>query len=237
MNKVRESLRQYGAWATVKLVGRNVIYELRWWVDRRFDKRFRVQTSGRIPLAELAFDSPVKAQGIRYESTAARIVRAMLGYLPTDLRDFTFVDFGSGMGRVLLLAAEHNFRQIIGIEFAPHLHDVALMNLKSYRNPRQACFALSAYCMDAAAFSIPDGPLVLSFFDPFREEVMRKVLSNLAASHHQSPRKMFLLYYCPVHRDLIEALGFFHRVKTRPLPWAIAGAPRQYGFVMYESGE
>jgi tRNA1(Val) A37 N6-methylase TrmN6 len=43
-----------------------------------------------------------------------------------DLRDYTFIDFGSGKGRALLMAADLQFKSLIGIELRKELHDKAL---------------------------------------------------------------------------------------------------------------
>jgi hypothetical protein len=39
--------------------------------------------------------------------------------------DFTFIDIGSGKGRVLLMASDYAFRRILGVELLPALHHIA----------------------------------------------------------------------------------------------------------------
>lgn len=53
-----------------------------------------------------------------------------------DYSKFTFIDFGAGMGRVLLMASERPFRKIIGVEFARELITIAENNLRSYSPPQ-----------------------------------------------------------------------------------------------------
>jgi SAM-dependent methyltransferase len=48
------------------------------------------------------------------------------------LRDFTFIDLGSGKGRVLLMAAPYGFKKILGVEFMPEWHRVAQENIRKY---------------------------------------------------------------------------------------------------------
>ncbi len=50
----------------------------------------------------------------------------------TMLQDFTFIDLGSGKGRVLLMASEYPFQKIIGVEFMPELHRAAQKNIAGY---------------------------------------------------------------------------------------------------------
>lgn len=45
----------------------------------------------------------------------------------------TFIDIGCGEGRVLLMAAEHGFRKIIGIDLAADLCLTARGNVERYR--------------------------------------------------------------------------------------------------------
>jgi hypothetical protein len=52
------------------------------------------------------------------------------------LQDFTFIDLGSGKGRVLLMAAAYGFKRIIGVEFMPELHRVAEENIRKYTEHR-----------------------------------------------------------------------------------------------------
>jgi hypothetical protein len=48
------------------------------------------------------------------------------------LQDFTFIDLGSGKGRVLLMASDYPFKRIIGVEFMPELQRVAQENIRKY---------------------------------------------------------------------------------------------------------
>ena len=41
---------------------------------------------------------------------------------------FTFVDFGAGKGRVLMMACEYPFKQVIGVELSRKLHATASRN-------------------------------------------------------------------------------------------------------------
>jgi len=85
-----------------------------------FDRRFGVSTSGKIPLSALNIDLDNKAAGMRYEPTAPSAFSEMMAAaLPQKMFPrATFIDIGCGRGRVLLMAAEHGFRKIIGIDFA-----------------------------------------------------------------------------------------------------------------------
>ena len=49
--------------------------------------------------------------------------------LDVDHSEFTFVDYGLGKGRVLMLATEYPFKRIVGVEFSESLDRTARQNL------------------------------------------------------------------------------------------------------------
>src|SRR5580692_8694630 len=60
-----------------------------------------------------------------YQPTDPALFHEMLDGLASqaylDFRGFTFLDFGSGKGRTLLMASDYPFRRIIGVELLPSL--------------------------------------------------------------------------------------------------------------------
>src|ERR1043166_8794173 len=109
-------------------------------------------------------------------------------------QDFTFIDLGSGKGRVLLMASEYPFKRIIGVEFMPELHRAAQENIPRYASERQQCRQIESICMDARDFVFPDGPLVVYLFNPFSESTFARVLENLRQSVQQAPRPLYIAY-------------------------------------------
>ena len=138
--------------------------------------------------------------------TALRAGRHILRDLPvSDFSHYTFIDMGSGKGRMLLLAAELPFRRIIGVEFASDLHALAVRNVKSYRNARQACFQLEPVNVDAMQYVFPIEPLLVYFFYPFHQSVMEPVIENLGRSLAEHPRDVIVVYHNPALSGIIEA--------------------------------
>jgi hypothetical protein len=82
----------------------------------------------------------------------------MIARVPADLERFVFVDFGSGLGKVLLLASVYPFRSVIGVEFSPELHRLACENIRRYASGTQQCNKLFSVCQDAAEFRLPPEP-------------------------------------------------------------------------------
>jgi SAM-dependent methyltransferase len=170
-----------------------------------FDWRFHVKTCGDEDPRELTVVGENVSHAIPYIPTTPRTGRHMLRDLPiTDVSSYTFIDVGSGKGRMLLLAAEQPFRRIIGVEFASDLHALAQQNVKTYRNPNQACFQIEPVNIDATRFEFPVEPLLIYFFYPFDQSVMEPVIKNLNRSLTEYPRDVILVYHNPVLSELVE---------------------------------
>ena len=143
-----------------------------------------------------------------YQPTEPALFHEMLDALQqqTNLRfeDFTFIDLGSGKGRTLLMAADYPFRRVVGVELLPSLHQTAQENLRLYKSDSQKCFAIEAVCADAAAFPLPDDPLVMYLFNPLPEPGLREVIANLEESPRVRPRAVYVLYHNPLFEHVLN---------------------------------
>jgi SAM-dependent methyltransferase len=173
---------------------------------RDFDRRFGVSTSGKIPLSALNIDSENKAAGTRYEPTAPPAFSEMMAALPQKIIPrATFIDVGCGRGRVLLMAAEHGFRKIIGIEFSADLCLTARGNVEGYRRCSNSSASISIEQRDACTYDIPNQPGVLFLYNPFNESVMRSFVANVERSLSQHPREFYVIYYMPLWNKVWDA--------------------------------
>ena len=138
-----------------------------------------------------------------YLPTRARTASHLVGNLPiADYSEYTFVDFGSGKGRVLLLAAEHPFRSVHGVEVNKELHEQAVENIRNARRFRRRCNDVRSYNIDATKYDFPLTPLALYFFNPFGRDVMKIVLERLRASLGQTPRDALVMTLAPHFTDV-----------------------------------
>jgi SAM-dependent methyltransferase len=133
-----------------------------------------------------------------YQPTEPALFHEMLSALTIDFREFTFIDLGSGKGRVLLMAADYPFRRIVGIELLPELHRAAQENLSQYKSDSQRCFALETICGDARKFTFPSEPAVLYLFNPLSEAGLIQLTANLDRSLREQPRPLYVLYHNPL---------------------------------------
>ena len=121
--------RKSGFSHAVRLTGHAIRVRVMRKSDRKWERRLGVRTQETLLLESLDVASENKLHGNAYVPVPERAVRVALANVPDDLSRFTFVDFGSGEGRVLLVAATFPFREVIGIEFAKELHETAESNI------------------------------------------------------------------------------------------------------------
>jgi len=195
LNKFYKSLKERGPIGTIREITRRLNITIRMLGDRRFDRRFGVDTSGIIDIKDLDIDRDSIEKRFHYEPTPEPALRFLLRALPIDHSKYVFIDFGSGKGRVLLLASEYPYKQIIGVEFSQRLHSIAETNFKTWKNPTQKCFNLESVCMDACDFNLPNEPLILFFFTPFKTSVITKVINNIQESLRENTQSLKILYY------------------------------------------
>ena len=158
---------------------------------RWFDIRHNVVTCREADPRALVVVGTNAEHAIVYIPTTPQTGRFMLRDLPIkDLSHYTFIDMGSGKGRMLLLAAELPFRRIIGVEFASDLSALAQRNVKKYRNAKQACFDIETLNVDAMQFEFPPEPSIIYFFYPFERFVMEPVIDNLNLAPWRNIRAM-----------------------------------------------
>lgn len=190
-------------------------FELSRRAGQRFDSEHGVTTEALIFLGELDPEAigPSIDHATHYEPTPLASIDALLDAVPPRFERMTFVDIGSGMGRVVFVAARRPFRAIVGVEISPALHAVATQNRSRWSDPRQRCRDVRLVCRDALDFRFPRGDLVVYFYNPFDTVVMEAVAGELALDRG---RDVTLLYNTPTARAAIEATGAFRLVAELP---------------------
>jgi hypothetical protein len=179
-----------------------------------FDREHNIETAPELPLesAGVPLSDVARGNGV-YRPVTEKLFRAAMASLRIDPAKFTFLDIGSGMGKVLFMAADQPFKRIVGIEYARGLHEVAVRNVSSYRSNKQKCNAIEPVHADALKYEWPEGPLILFIFNALAKEIMREVLNNLdagAASDHGRP---IVLIYTNI-RTVKEVGGVFSELRN-----------------------
>lgn len=200
--------------------------------DRAIDRRFRISTAGQVPTHEFDVDAAQQKHAIQYQPTSSLDLAVLLDGLAreVDLREFSFVDFGSGKGRVILLASEFPFRSVAGVEFSHALHQAACENISTFRSTHQRCRDVRSVCQNAVDFELPAGPVVAFFFNPFDAVIMSQVLGNIEQSINDDLREVVCIYHNPVHRELLDRSAAWQELTGWPIEhgqWAVYRAGDQ----------
>lgn len=227
-------LREHGLVKTAAVVFQNGRLLLRHALDRRFDRRHGVETTGRIDLDSLSVHGENKAFGVYYEPTPHAVFRRVMRELDVELGAYEFIDLGCGKGRVIFMAARYPFVRITGVEFASELAQAAIVNISRFHNPLQQCRDLRVLTMDVADFEIPSAQAVIYLFNPFEAEVMLAFLHNLEQSIRQSPTEKIVIYYHPQSANLFEQTGFLRRVAAKQRVIDLA-SPQMRGYAVYRT--
>lgn len=185
-------------------------------VKSLLDAQMGLDTDGVIDLSNLDIESPNWTSGFRYQPTPMQDFYEMLEHLDLDYPRYVFVDFGSGKGRAVLLAARFPFAAIVGVEFSPQLHQVALDNLRKFRAATDKGGNVRLELGDASQFPLPPEPGVYYFYNPFGADILGRVVENIRQSLIAAPRPCYLVYYNPVHEEVLAQAGFLERLVSHP---------------------
>jgi SAM-dependent methyltransferase len=171
--------------------------------DRAFDFWHGIDSAGDISLNGMTPVGSHRVDATYYGAGDPIVLRRALSSLQLEFPRYTFVDLGSGKGRMVLLAACLPFRQVVGVEFIKEFHEIALVNLRRWRASKILCAKISLKCEDAATFEFPPDPLVVYLFNPFGERLMVQVMANLAASLRERTRDVVILYVNPKQEKVV----------------------------------
>jgi len=142
---------------------------------------------------------------VQYQGVSPRMMKRVLTRLPIAARTSTFVDYGCGKGRALILALQAGFHNVVGVEFDPRLAHVAQVNLARARRLNIEG-NVRIEVVDAAGFSLPPGPLVGFLYNPFGGDTLRRVARRLC--RHASRFPVWIAYINPVHLEEFQSEGF-----------------------------
>jgi hypothetical protein len=189
----------------------------------RFDLAHGVDTDGELAgwthLSDLKIDSPNWIEGVDYRPIEPERFSACLSNLDMAFEDFTFIDYGSGKGRALLMASDLPFRRVIGLEFSRELHEIAQKNIRVYKRAAQGSRMVESRCVDFLHFALPPEPCVLFFFDPCSEAIFATVLEKIRQSLVEHPRELWLIYVAPGRKErLLDAAEFLVKAGKNESP-------------------
>ena len=155
-----------------------------------FDLEHGTDTGGLTPGPELKTGHAHDKHNTAYYGIAPSLFRRLIAQWkqtkpPHALGKYSFIDFGAGKGRAMLLASEFNFKQVIGVELHPELVKKCRRNLRIWDKKNKQSQALQNIKPihliegDATEFIYPEGPCLVYLFNPFGAPVLRRVLKAI----------------------------------------------------------
>jgi SAM-dependent methyltransferase len=177
---------------------------------RVFDIRYGTETAREIPLSATGLtEAQWMAANTVYRPFWSREFTRAVRAAGINFSEFSFVDVGSGKGKVLLLASRFPFFRVIGIEFARGLHDIAARNVRAFSRSRKAC-PIELVWGDALSCELPTGPTMYFLFNPFDAAVTERFLDRLEA--HSRGRRTVVVY--ANIRSVLERASEFSRLRS-----------------------
>lgn len=141
--------------------------------------------------------------------------------------DCVFLDYGSGMGRVVTVAATYRIRRAIGVELSHEMVAVARRNLAKARGIH--CRDVRFVEQNAANFVIPDDVSVIHFYNPFVGETLATVVNRIHDTMQRRARTIRIIFFNHGQFDhLVRNMDWVRRIfSERFYP--------HYGGALYET--
>lgn len=153
----------------------------------------------------------IKSENVKhasiYQGTNYFLIEKAFSFLKKENANFHLVDFGCGKGRIMVVAAYYGFKKITGVDFSQSLCNEAEINIEKIK-PLFPSVDFKIICDDAVNYSIKNEDTVFFFFNPFDEVVMLQVVKNILASLKKNPRKIYIVYVNPLHKEIFLSPGF-----------------------------
>jgi hypothetical protein len=146
--------------------------------------------------------------------------------------DDVFIDYGSGMGRIVYqAAARYPFKRVIGLELSEELSEIARANLDR-NSSRLRCLNVEIVTRDALEYDPPSDITVAWFYHPFTGATFQTAVHRLLNAASGPVR---FIYCNPIEHDLLMATGRV-TVKKRLRGWRPGKVwSRSNSTIMYET--
>ncbi|HEX4154780.1 MAG TPA: class I SAM-dependent methyltransferase [Acidobacteriaceae bacterium] len=197
-----------------------------------FDQLHGTDTSGLLPCSIIARGTQARPEELTaYYGIAPSILRSLLDLWLQRLRplaprphpaiDHTvFLDVGAGKGRALLLASQHPFLRVEGIELNQQLAEIASANIRRWQQDAQAnaLAPIALHLGDATTHPLPAAPILAHLFHPFEARTLRRFLRHVEQDLIHRPRPFDLLYVNAEHDSLLDRHPAFKRLWIGSVP-------------------
>ncbi len=160
-----------------------------WALEPYFERHLGIATTGAVLHAALGYQ---EVECAHYAPSAYGNIRRIMRALDIRPGKDVLLDYGSGKGRVAVVAALYPFACVRGVERSSALTDIARHNIERAR-PHLRCQRIELVTGDAASYAVPDDVTIVYFASPFGGAILDAVLARLTASLTAAPRRLLVV--------------------------------------------
>jgi 16S rRNA G966 N2-methylase RsmD len=189
----------------------------------------KLSTGGVVMLEELGLAGPERRF---YKPAGWSILPRILPTREVSVDD-VFIDYGSGMGRIVYeAAARYQFKRVIGVELSSQLNEIARSNID--RNTHLLrCREVQFATADVLDYEPPPDVTVAFFNNPFKGKILETALTRLLDAADGPLR---IIYVNPIEHDLLMTSGRLKVVRRlrgwRPgTEWSRSNSTIMYEYV------
>lgn len=154
-------------------------------IEQKWDRLLKIRTSGRD-------DSHADQYYYPYEPTPYCVLERLADSGWIGKRN-VLLDYGTGKGRVCFFLSYQTRCRSVGIEYDEQIYERAAENLEHAASGGRVSFARE----HAERYPVEPEVDRCYFFNPFSEEILRKVLARIRESYYEKPRQILLFFYYP----------------------------------------
>jgi glycosyltransferase involved in cell wall biosynthesis len=181
-----------------------------------FDIRFGTDTRSKVS------SSSIINQGMNnvaqpYQGTNFTIIKSIFQKLAeiVDLKKVYMVDYGAGMGRVILSGLYYGVYRVEGVEFDKELYGHCNENINRFcKNREISRDRVKCLFIDAQLYKIPKGVNIFFLYNPFSSPVIDKVVENISLYAESQKNEIIVVYVNPVCRSVFLEKNFILLIES-----------------------
>lgn len=172
--------------------------------EAKYEKQFKIHTS--------EFIRSASSEYFHYQGASYLVLFRLFKELDERVKTYSFIDIGSGKGRVVFVAEHFGFNDLTGIELNEKLVKEANENLERYISKREASH-IRFITKNALEVEYENRAALYFLFNPFSAVILKKVLEKIIKT---STHETWFIYMNPLYKDVFNDYGIqeVKRVKS-----------------------
>jgi SAM-dependent methyltransferase len=142
-----------------------------------------------------------------------------------SVEQFSFLDIGCGKGRMMLIASELPFKQVIGVELNTALAATASDNATKWQAAGFGRCPIQVLAQEATDTRLPATPCVIFLYNPFGAPVLRKMLAGFDRQLKDQPEDLEILYLNPESDEVMQEHDAYELIWQANFPQTDAAEP------------